>query len=354
MLRRYVVLTAARLLLWPAPAIAQTVIDVGAFVETAATAAVPSGFGGALAYGGARVQLRVSGRAGALDLSGEPRFWRADVDLQLKPLNAHPVLRAIAPFDAEPYLFIGAGVRGEDAVAGDGTRWDPSVSWGAGVRLPVLGQWLALYGEGRNRSGDWEVRGGIGLRFTGGPAPAVPAPVPGGPERSSTGPDAKASGREVGASTGGGTRAGADRDGRGAERSDAPDVARRVLAEAERHLGVRYRWGGESPETGFDCSGFVQYVYAKVGIALPRVTREQAKAGIAVPLDAASFRPGDLLFFASDGKEIHHVALYAGDGRIIHSPKRGTHVRYDDLRTPEGRWYREHLVAVRRVLRVTP
>ncbi len=68
-----------------------------------------------------------------------------------------------------------------------------------------------------------------------------------------------------------------------------------------------------------------------------------------MPLERDSFRPGDLLFFASDGRRIDHVAIYAGDGRIIHAPNGSTHVRYDDLRAPEARWYRERLVEARRV-----
>ncbi|HEY8483080.1 MAG TPA: NlpC/P60 family protein, partial [Longimicrobiales bacterium] len=91
------------------------------------------------------------------------------------------------------------------------------------------------------------------------------------------------------------------------------------------------------------------YVYGKVGIALPRVTRDQAKVGSDVPLDRDSFQPGDLLFFASNGRRIDHVAIYAGDGRIIHAPARSSHVRYDSLWTPEGRWFRERLVKARRV-----
>lgn len=347
------------LLLSPVTAVAQTAIEAGAFLETGVPAAAGPGFGGEVAYGRRLIQLRLSGRTGALELEGKPRFWGADVDVKLVPLAAHPVLGASAPFGAEPYLFVGAGARTQEAGAGAGTRWATSLSWGAGVRLPVLGQVLALYGEGRNRSSDWEARGGVALRLTRGarrepPGPAharegrrppavltYPAdvlrepPSPAPAERSVVGP------------SGGGLPSTLE-EGR-ASRRVAAAIAASILAEAERHLGVRYVWGGSDPETGFDCSGFVQYVYGKVGIALPRVTRDQAKVGSHVPLDRETFQPGDLLFFASDGRRIDHVAIYAGDGRIIHAPAGSSHVRYDPLWTPEGRWFREHLVKARRV-----
>jgi cell wall-associated NlpC family hydrolase len=125
--------------------------------------------------------------------------------------------------------------------------------------------------------------------------------------------------------------------------------ASRVLAKADDYLGVRYKWGGTSPTTGFDCSGYVQYVYAREGVRLPRTSRQQAAAGTrrATRWDAAG--PGDLVMFANPGEAISHVAFYVGGGRILHSSSSGGGVRYDDLGTKRGRWYRERLVAVRRV-----
>ncbi|MEX2154425.1 MAG: C40 family peptidase [Gemmatimonadaceae bacterium] len=122
-----------------------------------------------------------------------------------------------------------------------------------------------------------------------------------------------------------------------------------VLPTAERYLGVKYKWGGTSPTTGFDCSGYVQYVFAKHGVKLPRTSRAQASAGDRVGLDFKSLRTGDLIMFASNGKPISHVALYAGNRRIIHSSKSGSGVRYDDLMTNRGAWYRENAVVARRV-----
>jgi cell wall-associated NlpC family hydrolase len=123
-----------------------------------------------------------------------------------------------------------------------------------------------------------------------------------------------------------------------------------ILATAKRYLGSHYRYGGESPVSGFDCSGFVQYVYAKHGIRLPRTSREQAHTGEPVPLGVASLQPGDLLLFASTGTTVNHVAIYVGDNKILHSSAGGGGVVYDDLTTARGKWYLQRHVASRRVL----
>lgn len=134
----------------------------------------------------------------------------------------------------------------------------------------------------------------------------------------------------------------------GAAKAPAASAAR-VLPTAERYLGVPYRWGGTSPTTGFDCSGFVQYVFAKHGRRLPRTSREQASAGERLRAVWSALEPGDLVMFAEPGKRISHVAIYAGRRRIIHATASGRRVRYDALDTKRGRWYAERLVAARRV-----
>jgi cell wall-associated NlpC family hydrolase len=132
--------------------------------------------------------------------------------------------------------------------------------------------------------------------------------------------------------------------------SSAPAAsAARVLPTAERYLGVPYRWGGTSPRTGFDCSGFVQYVFAKHGTRLPRTAREQASAGQRASAAWSTLRPGDLVMFAEPGERISHVAIYAGHRRIIHATSSGKRVRYDDLDTRRGKWFAQRLVAARRV-----
>jgi peptidoglycan DL-endopeptidase CwlO len=125
-------------------------------------------------------------------------------------------------------------------------------------------------------------------------------------------------------------------------------TAAAVIPTAERYIGVRYTWGGTSPTTGFDCSGYTQYVFAKHGVRLPRTSRAQASAGDRL-IDYKALRPGDLIMFAEDGKPISHVAIFAGRDRILHSSKSGAGVRYDDLSSNRGTWFRNHMVVARRV-----
>jgi cell wall-associated NlpC family hydrolase len=125
--------------------------------------------------------------------------------------------------------------------------------------------------------------------------------------------------------------------------------ASRVLATADDYVGTRYVYGGTTPK-GFDCSGFVQYVFRRHGVTLPRTSRQQARAGTRAPRDPDALRPGDLLLFATSGKQIDHVAIYAGENRIIHSSASGGGVRYDKLSTTRGKWFARHHVASRRVL----
>jgi cell wall-associated NlpC family hydrolase len=133
----------------------------------------------------------------------------------------------------------------------------------------------------------------------------------------------------------------------------APSAAAAVIPTAERYIGTKYTWGGTTPSGGFDCSGYVQYVFRKHGVQLPRTSRAQAYAGQRVPLDWQSLRTGDLIMFAQGGidggRAISHVAIYAGNRRIIHSSKSGQGVRYDNLMTSRGQWYRDNAVVARRV-----
>jgi cell wall-associated NlpC family hydrolase len=122
-----------------------------------------------------------------------------------------------------------------------------------------------------------------------------------------------------------------------------------VLATADRYVGTRYVYGGSTPK-GFDCSGFVQYVFARHGVKLPRTSRQQATAGRRVSSGVAALEPGDLMFFASNGSRVDHVAIYAGNNRIIHSSSGGNGVRYDKLSSSRGKWFLEHHVASRRVI----
>jgi peptidoglycan DL-endopeptidase CwlO len=112
-----------------------------------------------------------------------------------------------------------------------------------------------------------------------------------------------------------------------------------VVAIAMRYLGVPYRWGGASPSTGFDCSGFTMYVYAQVGIALPHYTGSQYAMGVPVP--RSQLQPGDLVFF--DG--LGHEGLYVGNNQFIHAPHTGDVVKISSI----SGWYASTYVGARRV-----
>ncbi|HVU79708.1 MAG TPA: NlpC/P60 family protein [Gaiellaceae bacterium] len=99
----------------------------------------------------------------------------------------------------------------------------------------------------------------------------------------------------------------------------------RIVRFARRYLGVRYVYGGTSPRSGFDCSGFTRFVYAHFGIALPHYSG--AQFGMGRRISERGLRPGDLVFF--DG--LGHVGLYIGGGRFIHAPHTGASVSIDTL-----------------------
>ena len=114
----------------------------------------------------------------------------------------------------------------------------------------------------------------------------------------------------------------------------------RVASIATRYLGIPYRWGGSSPSTGFDCSGFVMYLYRQVGVSLPHNAAMQYRHGRAV--SRGSLRRGDIVFFNGLG----HNGIYLGGGRFIHSPNTGDVVKISGL--SEG-WYSSRYVGARRV-----
>jgi len=100
------------------------------------------------------------------------------------------------------------------------------------------------------------------------------------------------------------------------------------LAEARRHIGLAYLWGGISP-AGLDCSGLVHHALRRLGVIFARDGNDQYHACEDVPLRAA--RPGDLYFFAHPGKTIHHVGIVTGPGRILHSPSTGEVVVEEEM-----------------------
>jgi cell wall-associated NlpC family hydrolase len=123
-----------------------------------------------------------------------------------------------------------------------------------------------------------------------------------------------------------------------------------LVLTAMGFLGVPYRRGGNSAESGFDCSGFVKAIYENtVGLVLPRRADEQAAATSAI--DKKDLQPGDLVFFNTMKRAFSHVGIYVGEGKFIHSPKPGAQVRVEDM----GRSYwQQRFDGARRVLSLAP
>ncbi|WP_442758921.1 C40 family peptidase [Stenotrophomonas tuberculopleuritidis] len=119
-----------------------------------------------------------------------------------------------------------------------------------------------------------------------------------------------------------------------------------LLRRAMTLLGTPYRWGGSNPDSGFDCSGLVGYVFrSALGIELPRVSREMAHdANAELINDRAALAAGDLVFFGRKGR-VDHVGIYVGDGRFLHAPSTGKDVRVDTLLS--GYWGNKFMQARR-------
>ena len=114
-----------------------------------------------------------------------------------------------------------------------------------------------------------------------------------------------------------------------AEPADAP-ARRALMAQAHQALGVRYKYGGNSPGEGFDCSGLTSYIYKNGnGISLPRTAAEQSRASRTINFE--QMRPGDLIFFRTSGSAVNHVGIYVGRGEFIHAASGGGKVSIDTL-----------------------
>lgn len=123
-------------------------------------------------------------------------------------------------------------------------------------------------------------------------------------------------------------------------RREAPTLGERMVGYARRFVGVRYSWGGTSPRTGFDCSGFVRFVYGHFGISLAHSSFADLWRGRHVGRWA--LKPGDLVFFDGGG----HVGIYVGRGRFIHAPHSGTVVRIETM----AGWYSSRFDGARRLV----
>ncbi|ETA79239.1 C40 family peptidase [Youngiibacter fragilis] len=129
--------------------------------------------------------------------------------------------------------------------------------------------------------------------------------------------------------------------GSSASRGEVSASSSAIVNYAYNFLGIRYVWGGNTPSTGFDCSGFTKYVYAHFGVNLPRVSREQAKVG--TYKSVAERQPGDLLYFGSGGR-VTHVGIYIGNNQMIHAPRPGKSVEITTLR------YYNNYMGARRII----
>ena len=128
--------------------------------------------------------------------------------------------------------------------------------------------------------------------------------------------------------------------------SGAQDVAQFALGL----IGVEYRYGGESPEGGLDCSGLVRYVFQQVtGVTLPRTAKEMSQIGTRVEL--ADLRVGDLVFFDTRRLAFSHVGLYLGDNQFIHAPRRGREV---EITTISSAYWQKHFNGARRLVGELP
>lgn len=125
--------------------------------------------------------------------------------------------------------------------------------------------------------------------------------------------------------------------------STSTSKAAAILNTAKQYMGVKYVWGGTTP-SGFDCSGYTQYVFAKHGVNLPRVTRDQYKVG--TPVSFSNLKAGDLVFFSLDGdKVIDHVGIYVGSGQFINaSTSKGVTIY------TMGSYWKSHYIGAKRVL----
>ena len=125
-----------------------------------------------------------------------------------------------------------------------------------------------------------------------------------------------------------------------------PAAANAVTLRALSLVGTPYRYGGNTPDAGFDCSGLVNYVYQDMlALRLPRSSRELAKVQ-GPPMARERLASGDLVFFGS-GREVSHVGIYVGEGRFVHAPSSGGTVRLDRL---DGPYWLDHYSGAKRVL----
>ncbi len=124
------------------------------------------------------------------------------------------------------------------------------------------------------------------------------------------------------------------------------DYARELTIHALALIGVNYKFGSNSPETGFDCSGLVSHLFQEVaGVVLPRNSQSMSKVGEKIA--PSDLQPGDLVFFNTRRQAFSHVGIYIGDERFVHAPRRGRDVEVADM---QDSYWKKHFNGARRVL----
>lgn len=128
----------------------------------------------------------------------------------------------------------------------------------------------------------------------------------------------------------------------------SPQEANDVLIHAIGLVGTPYHWGGNTPNSGFDCSGLVDYVFrTTANVRLPRTSHAMSRLNAPKILQRGHLASGDLLFFRTEGHRISHVAIYVGNGRFVHAPNTGGTVELSNLSNP---YWSKHFAYGRRVL----
>ncbi len=277
--------------------------------------------------------------------------WTADADVILSPFR---ILPPIVTLGFRPFALAGIGGHGARYPTGDRASV-ATLSYGWGLAWN-LSRALSIESTARRRTlllkddidlpagfaNDWEYRVGVGIEFGGRRQVDRPPRRRRDPVRDDRHEHERDEAR------------GDDRRppvlAKPGRMPAASVSAASVIRTANRYEGIRYAYGGASPTKGFDCSGYVQYVFARHGIDLPRTARQIAEVGEPISMDRRDLREGDLLFFAGNGTRIDHVAIYLGDDQIIHSTASGGGVRVESLTSPRGEWFERRMVAARRVV----
>lgn len=128
--------------------------------------------------------------------------------------------------------------------------------------------------------------------------------------------------------------------------SSFTDRAAQIAIEALSLVGIRYRYGGNSPEQGLDCSGLVRYVFRETGgTDLPRTSNEMSRRG--QPVDKQDLQPGDLVFFNTLNRAFSHVGIYLGNNEFVHAPSAGRNVRVENM---DMTYWKTRFNGARRVL----